>query len=103
MKKTELTGMATAEQIAKWKAVYGEVFEITVDNSVCYLRKPDRATMKAIASIGATDPIRSNEVMIENCWLGGDNTIKTDDEKFFGVSSQLANIIEIKQAELKKL
>lgn len=99
----ELIGMATPEQIAAWKNVHKDIWKIEVENSVCYLRKPDRSTMKAVATIGGNDPIRANEILLENCWLGGDESIKTDDDKFFGVSGQLANIVEIKQAELKKL
>ncbi len=103
MGNNELKGKASEEQILRWKGQYKDVYQIEVGDSVCYLRKPDRATMKAVASLGTNDPIRSNEVLLENCWIGGDESIKTDDDKFFGVSSQLANLIEIKQAELKKL
>ena len=99
----ELKGAVNEQQIAQWKAQHKDVYQIEVDGSVCYLKKPDRATMKAITSIGMSDPIRSNEVLLENCWLGGDENIKTDDEKFFGVSAKLADILELKQAELKKL
>ena len=99
----KMNGEATKEQIQAWKAKHKEVFQITVGDSVCYLHKPDRVTMKAIASVGNSDPIRANEVLLANCWLGGDESIKTDDAKFFGVSSQLAKIVEIKEAELKKL
>lgn len=102
MKKT-LIGQATEEQLAHWKALHRDIYQIEVDGSVCYLKKPDRTTMKAVASVGTNDPIRANEILLENCWLGGDETIKTDDEKFFGVSSQLVKLIEIKEAELKKL
>ena len=103
MKNPKLTGLATAEQIAHWKALHKEIYQINVGDSTCYLKKPDRTTMKAVASVGTADPIRANEILLENCWLGGDETIKTEDEKFFGVSSQLAQLIEIKEAELKKL
>ena len=98
-----MIGKATNEQIEAWKKQHKDVFEIVVTDSVCYLRKPDRATMKAIASIASSDPIRANEVLLKNCWLGGDESIQTDDEKFFAVSSQLSRLIEIKEAELKKL
>ncbi|MDR3046128.1 MAG: hypothetical protein LBU51_00755 [Bacteroidales bacterium] len=105
MKKEEkkLSGEATKEQIIAWKAVHKDIFQIVVEDSVCYLKKPDRLTMKLIASIVVNDPIRSNEVLLENCWLGGDEDIKTEDDKFFGVSQQLVDLIQIKQAELKKL
>jgi hypothetical protein len=98
-----LSGEATEEQIAAWKSRHKDVFRVQVDDSVCYLKKPDRTTIKAITSIGSNDPIHGSEILLANCWLGGDETIKTDDEKFFGVSQQLTEIIQVKQAELKKL
>lgn len=101
--KKILKGEATPEQVNAWKRQHGEVFMVTVDGSAGYLRKPDRDTMKAVATIGTNDPIRANEVLLENCWLGGDESIKTDDAKFFGVSATLAELVEVKAAELKKL
>ena len=98
-----MTGHASEEQIQDWKRKYGDVYAIETEGSVCYLHKPDRSTMKAVAAVGMNDPIRSNEVLLENCWLGGDESIKTDDAKFFAVSPKLAELIEVKEAELKKL
>lgn len=103
MEGKTLIGTATEEQIAHWKALHKDIYRIIVGDSICYLKKPDRTTMKAVASVGTNDPIRANEILLENCWLGGDSSIKTDDEKFFGVSQKLAELIEIKEAELKKL
>ena len=98
----KLKGMATAEQIADWKKKYGDVFKVEVDGSVCYLKKPDRKTMSYMATLLNT-LVRANEVLLENCWLGGDESIKTDDGKFFGVSGKLTEIIQVKEAEIKKL
>jgi hypothetical protein len=99
---TELKGTATAEQISEWKRKHGDIFKAEVDDSVCYLKKPDRKTMSYVATLG-NNPIRANEALLENCWLGGDERIKTDDEKFFGVSSKLTEIIQVKDAEIVKL
>lgn len=101
--KKILTGEASPEQVNAWKQQHGDVYIVKVEGSAGYLRKPDRDTMKAVASIGSSDPVRSNEVLLENCWLGGDESIKTDDAKFFGVSATLAELVEVKAAELKKL
>ena len=98
----ELIGQATPEQITKWKKLHGDIFQVVVDGSVCYVKKPNRATISHMATL-ANNPIRANEVLLNDTWLGGDATIKTDDDKFLGVSSQLAAIVEIKEAELKKL
>ena len=95
-------GVATPEQIAEWKKKHGDVFKVEVGNSVCYLKKPDRKTIRYMASVG-NDPIRANEVLLENCWLSGNEAIKTNDELFLGVSSKLAEILEIKEAEIAKL
>ena len=103
MEQKALMGQATPEQIAQWKQKHEDIFAVEVDGSICYLHKPDRKTMKAVASIGQGDPIRASEILLENCWLDGDPTIKTNDEKFFAVSKEMAKIIEVKQAELKKL
>lgn len=99
---TELKGTATAEQIADWKKKHGDVFKVEVGGSACYLKKPDRKTMSYVATLG-NNPVRANEALLQNCWLGGDESIKTDDEKFFGVSAKLAEIVQIKEAEITKL
>jgi hypothetical protein len=99
---SELKGKATAEQISEWKKKHGDIFKVEVGDSVCYLKKPDRKTMSYVATLG-NNPIRANEALLENCWLGGDESIKTDDEKFFGVSSKLAEIVQVKDAEITKL
>jgi hypothetical protein len=101
--KKQLTGQATDEQIAMWKNLYKKVYEVEVDGSVCYLRKPDRKTISAATSLGASDPVRYAEVMLENCWLGGDDDIKTDNDKFFGVTSQLDKLTKVAKASLKEL
>lgn len=97
-----LTGTATAEQIEKWKKANGNIFKVEVGESVCYLKTPDRKTMAYVATLG-NNPVRANEALLQNCWLGGDEAIKTDDEMFFGVSSKLAEIVQVKDAEITKL
>ena len=94
--------MPTAEQIAYWKKQHGDIFKVVVGDSVCYLKKPDRKTMSYVATLG-NNPVRANEALLQNCWLGGDESIKTDDDKFFGVSAKLSEIVEIKDAEITKL
>ena len=93
----------TEEQIEAWKKKYRDVFSVEIDGKTAYLKKPDRRTLSAAAVIGKTDPMKYNEVLLNNCWLGGDEEIKTDDELFLGVSAKLGDLIEIKEAELKKL
>lgn len=91
------------QKISEWKAKHGDVFQVEVEGRVAYLKRPDRKVLGAAAVTGKSDPMKYNEVILNNCWLEGDEEIRTNDAMFLGVSAQLAEIIEIKEATLKKL
>lgn len=97
--------MNTPQQnvIDAWKAKHGDVFEIRVDDKRCYLKRPDRKTLSYASAVGTKDPLRFNEILLNNCWLDGDEEIKTNDSLFLSVSQKLAELIEIKEAEIVKL
>ena len=94
---------ATAEEIAQWKKEHDEIFMAEVDGYRCYLKRPNRKTLSAAAVVGAKDPLKYNEIVLKNCWLGGDEEIQTDDKLFLGISGQLGEIIEVAEATIKKL
>ena len=79
------------------------MFQIDVDEFVCYLRKPTRKELSYAAVAGKTDPLKYNETILKSCWLGGDEEIRTDDDLFLSAGAVLGDIIETKAAELKKL
>ncbi|MEE3483267.1 MAG: hypothetical protein VZQ98_02955 [Bacteroidales bacterium] len=103
MNETKETYKATEEQIRQWKEKHGDVYEITVDGRRCYLRKPNRRELSYASVAGKSDPMRFNEIILNQCWLEGDEEIKTDDSLFLGVSAQIATLVEVKEAEIKKL
>lgn len=103
MKKENEITKVTEEVIAGWKKCHGDVFCVKVGGKTGYLKKPDRAILSAAAVIGKQDPMKYNEILLDNCWLGGDSEIKTDDALFLGVSAKLGELIEVKEADLKKL
>lgn len=92
----------TEEIINGWKAKYGDIYKVEIDGKVCFLHKPDRKVLGYVASI-ANNPIKQSEALLNNCWVDGDDEIKTNDELFFGVSAKLNELILIKQAEIVKL
>lgn len=94
---------ATEAQIKEWKSKYGDVFEVLVEDKKCYLRKPDRKILGLATSVGQKNPMKFNEIILHNCWLAGDEEIKTDDDYFLGVGAKLETLIQIKEAEIKKL
>lgn len=95
----------SAEQIAEWKAQNPRgVWEVTVDGVAAYVRKPNRNEMKAaMTKATQNDPLGMVEDILDFCWLGGDEAIKTDDDLFYGAAMQLQELIQIKAGELKKL
>lgn len=90
-------------KIATWKAKHGEVFMVEVDGKIAYLKKPDRKTISAATMVGKNDPIKFTEILLANCWIEGDEEIKTDNELFFGVAAHLDKLMQAKEATLKKL
>ncbi|MDR1370937.1 MAG: hypothetical protein LBJ72_12570 [Dysgonamonadaceae bacterium] len=94
---------ATQEQIADWKAKHGDVFRIQVEDKSCYLKKPSRKALGYASMAGKENPLKFNEVLLNDCWLAGDEDVKTDDTLFLSVSSKLTELIQVKDAELEKL
>lgn len=99
----KLNGSVDQAQIDTWKAKHGKVFGVIVDGHIAYLKKPDRKILSYATSVAAKDPIKFNELMLSNCWLGGSEAIKTEDELFLAASGKLAELIEVKEAELVNL
>ena len=95
--------MITKEQIQEWKKQYKDICVISVEDKKVYLRTPDRKTLSYASTLATKDPLKFNEVILDNCWLGGDEEIKTNDELFLAVSSKLPDLIQIKEATLEKL
>lgn len=103
MAEQKLKGQATPEQIEEWKKKYGTVKGIIVDGHIGYLKKPDRKTLSYASVAGQKDPLKFNEILLNNCWLGGSELIKTDDDLFYSASGKISELIEIKETELVNL
>jgi hypothetical protein len=97
--KTELN----EQEIAELKKQYKAVFLIEVEDKKCYLHAPDRKVLDAAASSSKKAESKFNEVILKGCWLAGDKEIVNDDDYFLSASSQLGELIQFKEASLKKL
>lgn len=99
----------TEAKIKQWKQRWGEVhqFDVVIDDegnkATAYFRKPDLAVIGASLSKGDNDPIGSGNVFFENCWLGGDEIIRTNDEARFSVTLKLNRLFKLRAVEVKKL
>ena len=102
-KQEALVGQATVAEIDEWKKRHGDIYAIKVDGHVCYLRKPTRRDLSFASSAGKKDPLKFNETLLRDCWLGGSEAIRRDDDKFMGASGVIDKIIPDAEAELEKL
>lgn len=98
-----MTKRETATQIDAWKKKYGDVFAYQTDGKSCYLHRPSRTTIAAASVVGKDDPFKFAEIILANCWIDGDEELRTEDRYFMGLSQKLSEIIEVKVGELKKL
>lgn len=103
MLKTEFIGQATPEEIQEWKDKHGDVYAIKAEGHICYLHRPTRKAISYASVAGKTDPLKFNETLLRECWLGGSEEIRKNDDLFLAASGVLDKIIEIKEAELEKL
>lgn len=94
----------TKKQIADWKTKHGRIYKLTAqDGSVGIIKQPNRKILSHATAVAGSDPIKFNEVVLEDCWIAGDESLKTDDAKFLGISEKLADIIEKAEVALKEL
>lgn len=91
----------TKEQIKELKAKHGELFEITVEDKSCILHRPTRKDLSYASAV--KDPIKMSEVMLNALWVDGDEEIKEDDSLFLAAIQKMQDILEVKEAEIKKL
>lgn len=91
------------KQIDAWKAEHGDVFYFKVGGKECFLKRPTRQTL-SYASVAATkDPMRYNEVILDECWLAGHEEIKTNSGLFISISQHLTDLVGIVEVEMVKL
>ncbi len=98
-----MTKKEIADQIKAWKLKHGDVFEVSIEGKMAWLKKPDRKTLAFAMTKVQSDPLGFAEAIINNCWLGGDDELRLNDDYFLALSAQLDKLIETKIAEIKKL
>lgn len=91
----------TKDQLNEWKKKHGDLFEITIDDKSCILHRPTRCDL-SYASV-VKDPIKMSETMLGQLWVAGDEEIKTDDGLFLAAIQKMQEVLEVKEAEIKKL
>ncbi|MDX2304610.1 MAG: hypothetical protein NW226_17510 [Microscillaceae bacterium] len=97
MAKKEIIPGVSEEQVQEWKQKYDEVYllEVPQDDKYdefyrCIIRKPNAHILNEYMRKLNNYPIDANIMLIESCWLAGDESIKGDDY----VNSAIATVAE---------
>lgn len=93
----------TPEIIEGWKKQYGDVFCVEAEGRKGYLRRPDRRIIASANVLGGVDGLKIKEILLRNCWLGGDDALLDEDRYFLGILPHADAIIEIVESDLKKV
>lgn len=78
------------EQINEWKAKFGGVYALPIEDKTGYLREPNMMDYKrAFSAMQKNGDIAFGEEMLSALWIGGDEIIKTQDEYFLSAKKVL--------------
>jgi|SRR3990172_3636045 len=94
------------EQIKKWKEQHGGLYQFTLpDGKIVIIREPK---MKDLERAQASDPKKQkpynfNRSILENCKLYEDEGVLQNDKNVLAIFAQMDEVIDIWDAEVKKL
>jgi hypothetical protein len=95
----------TKEQITDWRKKYSSAHSLSSEGKECIIFSPfdDIRVMKmAFSDLMGEDKIAFVDAIINNCFLWGDESVKTDDQFKAGVYDDLNDIVNIPEFDLKK-
>lgn len=98
----------TADQVSAWKKQGKDPFMVTVKDAsgnvhAAVFKKPGRKELSLAMHSGKDNPMKFNDSLFTNCWLEGDEIIKTDDDLYLAACGQLSTMVEVREAEIVKL
>lgn len=80
----------------------GNNLEITFSNGwTCVLSKPSKSILGLAMQKSKTDKFALGAVLLEKCWVSGDEEIKTDDGCVIGLLDFIDDLCEVKQMEVE--
>jgi hypothetical protein len=96
------------KEVAKNMIPKGAKFEWDIEGKICYLSSISRQVVETALGMimptsGAPRLITAGEIILNSCWLGGDEEIRKDDDLLIEACLQCVSLIERKSATLKKL
>lgn len=99
--------MVTKEQIGRWKAQYGKVFKYTAREGdkewVGYFKPITPEVLDAYEKMSKKSQLQGDNVVMESCWLGGDEEVKKRDDLSLGLRDWLGLLLVKVEGEMSEL
>lgn len=100
-------GGISPQQVEEMRRKHRKVFRVDIvdgeDTHVGYFRRPDFETIKTITKLSKVDEVAAGKVMMDNCWLGGSEELRTDAVLFMAVQVQLGKMLNGCMGSIKNL
>ena len=100
---------ASAEQVQEWKRKYDcKIFEFTAhkqgeEAKVAYFRTITPEVLEAWQQTRKKSMLQADEIIIENCWIDGDDCIRYRNEYKQGLRDWLAVLLDKVEGEMVEL
>ena len=102
MNKADLKPAIDEKQINDWKAKYGGVYELPVEDKTAYLREPKMKDFKrAFTAMTNDGDLAFGEELINILFIGGDEEIKTNDDYFLPARKEMKDFFNFDEAEIQ--
>lgn len=99
--------MVTEEQIARWKAIHGKVFKYTAKDGekeyTGYFKLITPEVLDAYEKMAKKSRLQGDTVVMESCWLGGDEEVKKRDDLSLGLRDWLGLLLVKVEGEMLEL
>ena len=95
MSKKEIT----QTQIEQWKKEHGKVFVACADGYKAYYRKPTRKDLSYAMTL-KEQPLDMYEMLLKNCFLGGDPILHEDPDFLLGCAELAEKMLAVKCVEV---
>lgn len=103
-KTLEMGQKVKQEQIDKWQADHGDIYELPVGDKTGFIRQPKMTDYKrGFKAMMNGGDIAFGEEMLRALWLGGDKEILDNDEYFMPARKQLKDLLDYEDAEITAL
>lgn len=98
--------LPTKEEVEKLKAIHGPLkyFQSADKKAAAIFKAPSRKILKmAHANNGESNSITYNETLVNNCFVAGDEQMKTEDKYLLSVGPRLQEMVPMAELEIKDL